>query len=160
MRKLAVLFASLVILFVVFEASGFGQEKYTPKPNEEIYGTWVNEEMNPPKTVNNPDGTFADYFPASYSKPYEGGNKEIVKKWADSEGSVYYDTYETFTFGAGMVGTKSQCLNKVSKSGTVLEMMWVLVSEFGPDKFPSTLDTKSGNSFNTQGYLIFYRAKE
>jgi hypothetical protein len=58
-----------------------------------------------------------------------------------------------------MVGMKSQCLSKVSKSGTVLEMMWVFAGEFGPDKFPSTLDTKSGNS-NMQGYLIFYRAKE
>jgi hypothetical protein len=159
MRKPVVLFASLVILLAVFGALAFGQKKYTPKPNEEIYGTWVNEQMNPPKTLNNPDGTFADYFPASYSKPYQGGNKEIVKKWTDSEGSVYYDTYDTFTFGAGMVGMKPQCLSKVSKSGTVLEMMWVFVGEFGRDKFPSTLDTKSGNS-NMQGYLIFYRAKE
>ena len=157
-EKAASSLASLVILFVVFGALGFGQEKYTPKPNEEIYGTWVNEEMNPPKTVNNPDGTFADYFPVSYSKPFRGGTTEIFKKWTDSEGSVYCDTFDTFTFGAGMVGMKTQCLKKVSKSGTVLEVMWVFVGEFGPDKFPSTLDTTSGNSF--QGYLIFYRAKE
>jgi hypothetical protein len=160
MRKLVVLFAFLVILFVVFGALGFGQEKYTPTPNEEIYGTWVNDEMMPPKTVNNPDGTFADYFPASYSRPYEGGKSEIVKKWTDSEDNVYCNTFDTFTFGAGVVGMKTQCLRKVSKSGTVLEVMWVFVSEFGPDKFPSTIDTKSGNSSNTQGYLIFYRAKE
>src|SRR5208337_1615297 len=155
MRKPVVLFASLVILFVVFGALGFGQEKYSPQPNEQLYGTWVNEQMNPPKTVNNPDGTFADYFPASYSKPYAGGNKEIVKELTDSESSVYYDTYETFTFGAGIVGMKSQSLYKVSKSGTMLEVMWILVNEFGPDKFPSTLDAKSGNSSNMQGYLIF-----
>ena len=133
MRKQVVLVASLVILLVVLGALGFGQEKYTPKPNEEIYGTWVNEQMNPPKTIFNPDGTFADYYPASYSKPYEGGTQEIVKTWTDSEGSVYYDTYDTFTFGAGMVGAKTQCLSKVSKSGTVLEFSWVGVGEFGPE---------------------------
>ncbi|MGA2614686.1 MAG: hypothetical protein ABSG38_14705 [Spirochaetia bacterium] len=158
MRKLVVLFASLVILLVMFGALGFGQEKYIPKPNEEIYGTWVNEQMNPPKTVNNPDGTFADYFPASYSKPFRGGTTEIFKKWTDSEGSVYYDTFDTFTSGMGIQGMKTQCLKKVSKSGTVLEWNWVAVSEFGPEKFPSTLDTKSEHDI--AGYFIYYRAKE
>jgi len=152
MRKPAILFASLVILLVVFGVSIFGQEKYTPKPNEEIYGTWVNEETNQ-KTVKNPDGSFANYFPASYSKPFQGGKSEIFKKWTDSEGSVYYNTFDTLAFGSYSMD-KTQCLWKVSKSGTVLETIWVGVSEFRPDKFPSTLDTKSGN------YFIYYRAKE
>ena len=158
MRKWVILFVSVVILLVAFGVLGFGDERYVPKPNEEVYGVWVNEAANPPKTVNNPDGTFADYFPASYSKPYQGGNSEIVKKWTDSEGNVYFETYNTFTFGAGMVGGKSQCLRKVSKSGTVLESNWVFVGEFGPDKFPPAIDP----TMNTQvaGYLIYYRAKE
>ena len=159
MRKLVVFFASVVILLALFGALGFGQEKYIPKPNEEIYGTWVNDEMMPPKTVNNPDGTFADYFPASYSKPYEGGKSEIVKKWTDSEGDVYYDTYDTMTFGSTMELTKFQCLKKVSKSGTVLEWNWVTVSDFGPEKFPSTLDPAK-NEHDVAGYLIYYRAKD
>ena len=151
MRKLVVLFASLVILFAMFGALGFGQGKYTPKPNEEIYGTWVNEEMNPPKTANNPDGTFADYFPASYAKPYEGGNREIVKKWTDSEGSVWYNCYDTFTAGS-IKGHKVQNLWKISRSGTVAEFVWTEAYQFDPSNFPTKLDPKSPN------YFIFYRA--
>jgi len=156
MKKPMVLCAFLATALLVIVFSGFGQEKYTPKPNEEIYGTWVNEQINPPKTAKNPDGTFANYFPASFSKPFQGGKSEIFKKWTDSEGNVYYDTFDTFTFGSSMIN-KAQCLWKVSKSGTVLEQIWVSVSDFAPDKFP-TFETKIDNM--TTGYLIYYRAKE
>jgi len=159
MRKHAVLFASLVVLGGVFGALGFGQEKYTPKPNEEIYGTWVNDDMMPPKTVSSPDGTFSDYFPASYGKPYEGGKSEIVKTWTDSEGNVYYDTDDTFTFGGTMELTKIQSLKKVSQSGTVLEWNWIAVSEFGSEKFPPAIDPTK-NQHDVAGYFIYHRAKE
>lgn len=159
MRKLLGFFAFLVVLLALVGALGFGQEKYTPKPNEEINGTWVNDEMMPPKVVINPDGSFAYYFPASYSKPYQGWKSEIVKKWTDSEGNIYYETYDTLIFGGTMEHTKFQCLKKVSKSGAVLEWNWVTVSEFRPEKFPSALDpTKS--VVDVAGYLIYHRATQ
>jgi hypothetical protein len=159
MKKQAVFVAFLVILLGVCGALGFGQETYTPKPNEEIYGTWVNDEMMPPKVVINPDGSIEYYFPASYSKPYQGWKSEIVKKWTDSEGNVYYETYDTLTFGGTMEHTRFQCLKKVSKSGTVLEWNWVTVSKFGPEKFPPALDPTK-NAVDVSGYLIYSRAKE
>jgi hypothetical protein len=112
--------------------------------------------MNPPKIVMDPDGSFANYFPVTYNKPFQGGKSEIFKKWTDSEGNVYYNTFNTFAFGSSYMN-KTQNLWKVSKSGTVLEMIWAIVGEFGPDKFP-TFDTKIDNM--NAGYLIFYRATE
>lgn len=159
MRKPIIVPIGLAVLLAAVPLLAFGQEKSSPKPDEELYGTWVNEQMMPPRVVINPDGSFADYFPASYSKPYQGGKTEIFKKWTDSEGNVYYDTYDTFTFSSTMEQTKLQCLKKVSKSGTVLEWNWVTVSEFGPGKFPSTLDPTK-NEHDVAGYLIYYRAKE
>jgi hypothetical protein len=158
MRKSTFVLMALAVLLAAIPPVAFGQEKYVPKPDEELYGTWVNEEMNPPKTVIGPDGTFADYFPATYNKPFRGGTVEIFKKWTDSEGNVYYDTFDTFTSGMGVQGMKTQSLRKVSKSGTVLEWSWAAVSEFGPEKFPSTIDTNSQH--DVSGYFIYNRAKE
>jgi len=155
MKKPVIFFASLLILLIALGVPIFGQEKYTPKPNEELYGTWVNDKMNE-KMVMNPDGSFADYYPASYNKPYQGGKSEIFKKWTDSEGNVFYNTYVTIIFGSP--GYKTQDLCKVSKSGTVLEMQWVGVSDFGPEKFPSAFDAKTQSEI--MGYFIYYRAKE
>ncbi len=157
MRKLVVLFASLVILLGLFGALGFGQEKYTPKPNEEIYGTWVNNDMMPQKVVMSPDGSFEYYFPASYSKPYQGWKSEIIKKWTDSDGNVYYQTYDTLVFGGTMEHTRFQALKKISRSGAVLEWNWVTVSEFRPEKFPSELDPTK-NVVDVSGYMTYQRA--
>jgi hypothetical protein len=159
MKKVSIVLSAVVVLLAATPLVGFSQEKYSPVADESLYGTWVNEKMMPPKTVNNPDGTFADYFPASYNKPYQGGKIEIVKTWTDSEWSVYYDTYNTLTFGATMEVTKFQCLIKVSKSGTVLEMNWISVSEFGPEKLPSAIDPTQ-NAQDVAGYVISYRPKE
>ncbi len=156
MRKLMLLVGSLMILLFVSGASGFGQEKYIPKPDEELYGTWINEQMNPPRMVRSPDGSFAGYFPATYSKPFQGGESEIFRKWTDSEGSVYYETFDTFTFGSPMFN-KTQDLWKVSKSGKVLEMIRLVVGDFRPDRFP-TFDTKIDH-MSTE-YFIYYRANE
>lgn len=159
MKRLAGLFATLAVLLALVAAMGFGQENYTPTPNEEINGTWVNDEMMPPKVVMNPDGTYAYYFPASYSKPYQTWKSEIVKKWTDSEGHVYYETYDTLTFGGTMEHTRFQCLKKVSDSGAVLEWNWVTVSEFRPEKFPAAIDPTT-NIQDVAGYLKYHRATQ
>ncbi len=156
MRKSVIVPAFLVIFLLMSAVSVFAQEKYVPTPNEEIYGTWINEKMNPPKEMKNPDGSFADYFPITYAKPFMGGTEEIFKRWTDSEGNVYYDTFVTYTFGSPMI-SRTQNFCKVSKSGTVLEVIWVSVSDFAPDKFP-TPETEVNKM--TSGYLIYYRAEE
>jgi hypothetical protein len=159
MRRLVGFFVFLAILFALVGALGFGQEKYTPNPNEVINGTWVNDEMMPPKVVVSPDGTIEYYFPASFSKPYQTWKSEIVKKWTDPDGNVYYETYDTLTSGGTMEHTRFQCLKKISKSGTVLEWNWVTVSEFRPEKFPPAIDPTK-NSVDVAGYLIYERAKQ
>jgi hypothetical protein len=158
-RKLPGFFAFLVILLALVGPLGFGQDTYTPNPNEEIYGTWVNDEMMPQKVVIDPDGSMAYYFPASYSKPYQGWKSEIVKKWTDSEGNIYYQTYDTLTFGGTMEHTRFQCLKRISESGAVLEWNWVTVSKFSPEKFPSAIDPTK-NAVDVSGYLIFHRATQ
>jgi hypothetical protein len=140
------MFICLFLAVVAFILAGCAKGKYVPKPNEELYGTWTNEEMSHQKTVNHPDGKFEDYFSVSDTTPFRGGTTEIVKKWTDSEGNVWYNTCDTFTTGS-VKGHKVQNLWKISKSGTVAEFVWSEVGQFDPSKFPTTIDPKGNNYF-------------
>jgi hypothetical protein len=144
---LAVL-GSLLCLFLL---GGCGQGKYVPKANEEIYGTWINEKTGA-KIVLSPDGSFGDYSLSSATTPHRGGKYKISRKWTDSEGSVYYEVFSTFTFDKAKwdIGTTLRNLEKVSKPGTVLEWNWV----YATSDVPKAIDPKGNN------YLIYYRAKE
>ena len=108
--------------------------------------------MYPSKMVKSSDG-FKDYFPLDESTPFRGGTEEIFKKWTDTDGNIFYQTLNTFT--SGPIGVKTQCLCKVSQSGTVLEMVWRQTgTEIDPNKFPAKIDPKSAD------YLVFQRSKE
>jgi uncharacterized lipoprotein YehR (DUF1307 family) len=146
-----VLFALLVVLMLAGCASG----KYVPKPNEELYGTWINEKMSPQKLVNTPDG-WKQYLHVSDSTPFYEGTRGITRKWTDSEGNIWYETFSTFTSGAGDYNGKSfTVLEKLSKSATVLESVWTMATsdqELKTPTYPSKIDPKDSE------YSIYYRA--
>jgi hypothetical protein len=118
-----------VVLVVLLAASAYAQttdsEKYVPKPNEELYGTWVNEQNSgedlyeAQKVVVSVDA-YRIYRKVSDSVPGEEGPMEIVAKWSDSEDNVWYKTRGTDASGIYQ-GMRWQELDKLSKHGTVWE---------------------------------------
>ena len=145
------LFASLFLLSV-FLIESCAPRKYVPKTNEEINGTWINEKIAPQKVVNSPSG-WKEYSYASDAVPLDEGNGGIDSKWTDSEGNIWYRTFSTVT-SATYKGTKTQGLEKISKSGKVYESVFNIVAEFDPKNYPTKIDPKDSN------YRIYYRAKE
>ena len=111
-----------------------------------IYGTWINEKMNPAKTVETSEG-WHDYSSISDTTPYAKGPELIVRCWTDADGAVWYQTHSEER------GAKFQTLQKISKSGTVREMAANPVDGWDPKYFPKTVDPSAAN------YHIWYRAK-
>jgi len=145
-------FTAAVVLLPLINVAGWAQEKYIPKADEELYGTWANEKTFPPRTDINPGGTFSDYYPVSNPKPFRGGTTEIVKTWTGSDNSVYYYLLNTFTSGV-YKGTRVQLLDKVSGSGKVLETVWRMgMTTFDAERMPTEIDPKD------QNYQIFTRS--
>jgi hypothetical protein len=142
------------------------QDKYVPKANEELYGTWTNENastMQPQKSINFPGG-YKAYEKITDTSPFEEGTEQIAEKWTDSEGNVWYKIINVITLGIvpsgpykgyDYKGWKIQCLQKVSNSGTVREWTWVQVPAFDPSLYPTKIDPT-----DSQHYAIVYRAKE
>jgi hypothetical protein len=151
MKTGIMLIGSLVLVYLI-PFAGYADNKYVPTTDEVYYATWINKETYPQKMVKYSDGTFEDYE-LDETTPFRGGTSEIIKKWTDTEGNVFYDTYDAFTKGS-MTGYKVQSLWKISKSGTVCEMVWTPVGIFDSSGFPAAIDPKSDR------YFIFYRAEK
>ena len=148
MRKSVMLLATLMILLIVFGDSIFGQEKYSPKPDEELYGTWTNPKGSLQKFVKASDG-WKFYVHVADTSPYDKGTTEIESKWTDSDGNIWYRCFNT-----NMNGYKTQELDRLSKGGTVLEFVFRQVDEFDRNSYPNRIDPLDPN------YGIYYRAKE
>lgn len=146
------LFASSVTLFALIQVVGWAQDKYVASEDEELYGTWSNDNMFPPKIVISADGTFEEYFPISNTKAFRGGTVEMIKKWTGSDNGVYYYTLDRLTSGPDK-GTRTRFLWKVSEDGKVLEMVWRPSGPaFDPSGMPTEIDPKDRN------YLVFDRS--
>jgi hypothetical protein len=153
-----VFFASSLLALLVGVVPTAQEKMYVSQPKEELYGTWINRNVFPEKTVINPNGTFADYNGASAITPFRGGHLKIFNKWTDREGNVYYQGVIKVTFPIIVSKTLpekmiDENLFKVSNSGEVLEINYQEVKEgdFDPKYFPKTIDPKDNR------YLIFYR---
>ena len=156
MKTRKLFFVASVALSATLLLGSCGPGKYTPKPNEEISGTWINEKMDMQKHVYSAGG-LKDYLHASDAAPFYEITEQIVAKWTDSEGSIWYKTFDTVTKGGTIGGQKFTTLVKLSKSATVLEDTWLFPSsdqELQHPKFPMKIDPNSGY------YAIYYRAKE
>ncbi len=153
MRTRIMLIAVASVFSVVVSLTGFGQVKYTPKANEEIYGTWTNTDQTTwaQKTVSGPAG-HQDYWSTADSIPWAEGVDEIYSKWTDSEGNIWYKILSTGT-GGYTKGYMAQMLEKLSRSGTALESVYTPVTTFDPGAFPTKIDPQDST------YCIYYRAK-
>jgi hypothetical protein len=142
-----------VILLALIQIGGWAQGKYVPAPNEMFYGTWTNDKITPQKTVAFPGG-WKNYNLISDANPVEEGTEQIVEKWTDPEGNIWYKSYGTITKGE-YIGMKWQSLHKFNKSGTVREYTWAQVfGDFNPT-LPPKIDPT-----DVEHYRLYYRAKE
>jgi hypothetical protein len=144
---LSVLTCSVLLL------GGCGPGKYVPKANEEIYGTWTNPESAQQKVVISPSGWLIYAYTDDASEIW-GGTGQIVQKWTDSQGVIWYKTFSTITSGyGGGRGGRSQSLYRLSKGGTVMEAQEAVVSDFDPKQFPAKIDPKDRDN-----YRIYFRS--
>ena len=131
MKTRALVSILILALAVVIIAGSCATEKkaYVAKENEELYGTWINEDYNNTtgiirhyaKEIRNPDGTFALYLNEFDTKPYMIGKSIITDSWTDSEGNIWFK--EEYYIGAYFEGKKvsEYRLTKISNSGRTLE---------------------------------------
>jgi hypothetical protein len=136
MKTRSVLFASFVVLLFLVLLGGCAQ------PNKQLfYGTWTNEKGHYQKTVHTSDGIVQNFNLLSDASPVEQAKVQIVKCWSDSEGNVWCNTEGTIIEGPHKnTVPKVQTLERISKSGTFLEVMVKGVVEFNPQSFPTKID--------------------
>jgi hypothetical protein len=148
---LCVFFGLLVVLLL----GACATTKYVPTPNKELYGTWISDQpmgvaRQTQKIVTSSGGS-EYYYKIADPTPMAESTAVVVSTWTDSEGSVWYKTQDSGTFG-NFSGMKWQTLSRLSKSATVWEYEWTLVNEFDPNGFPDGIDAKDDT------YSIYNRA--
>jgi hypothetical protein len=152
--------AALVVL-IMSQSQGWAQEKYVPSEDEELYGTWTNEEYSgyhnpqPQRDVVSADG-YKHFANVADSTPFEERTLQIASKWTDSMGNIWYRTFGTFTSGQ-YIRCHFQELDKISNAGKVWEYVRVLLlpdAEIDPENFPSAIDP------DDRTYNVRYRAIE
>ena len=145
-----------IVLLASILLGGCASGKYVPTANEQLYGTWINEksinQFHVQKAICTSDG-WKEYYNISDTFPLNEGTREIVSKWVDDNGNIWYKTFSTITFGKN-TGLKGQELNKLSKSCTVWESVVEPVGEFNSSSFPKKIDP------NNWTYNILYRAEK
>ena len=152
MKKRTILLVVLATLLTLVICGGCAPGKYTPKANEEIYGTWTNPNYPQQKAVRSPDGTWQNFSYPTDTVPFASGTFQLVKKWKDADGNTWY--HENFRVLKGVYTFNAQQLDKIEKSGKVWEAMYIEVPRFDSENYPKQLDPKS------ESYSIFYRAGE
>ena len=141
MKSLLILLGAVLAFLIFVHGEVLAQEKYIPGVHEELYGTWTNEKMFPPKWVMRSDGIYEQCNSIAKTVPFERGEFEIWKKWTDSEGNIWYDAACTVVSGVHP-GFMFQATWKISESGNVAEWVRRHVSRFDQSYFVSTIDSK------------------
>ena len=113
-----------------------GPGKYVPKPNEELYGTWINESIRYQKLVVFAGG-FKEYLSVADAEQDWETTEQISAKWKDGDGNIWYKTFDLYTIGQ-LKGTKMQYLWKIS-SGSQIERRGEAVKDFNEKSFPIDL---------------------
>jgi hypothetical protein len=91
-------------------------------------------------------GGFKDYVAVSDTVPVAEGTEQIIERWKDSQGNSWYKTQ------AVQNTSKYLTLQKISRSGTLLEFAANEVADFFSRDFPAGISPTSG------AYRIYYRA--
>jgi hypothetical protein len=95
-RLISVIFLTILALLAFNRSQSYASDKktYVAKENEELYGTWVNEDYNSNSKYAifewKADGTFIVYRKTTEDLPWEDGTYTITDKWTDSNGDVWY----------------------------------------------------------------------
>jgi hypothetical protein len=87
------------VLLALNQVGGWSQEKLVVTADDMYFGTWTNESLYIQESVNFLGG-YEDYAKISSEKPYAEGTEQIVKKWTDSDGNVWYHAFGTVTSGS------------------------------------------------------------
>ena len=153
MKTRVMLFGVSILLMALSQMGGWSQAKYVPKENEELYGTWTNDQTTDIKKIVVFAGGWKDYKKVSDTVPFWEGTEQIESKWTDAEGDIWYKTRCTFT-SENNRGKKFQELHKLSKSATVKESQRVLVPDFDSIYYPTKVDPRYSD------YSIYYRAEK
>jgi hypothetical protein len=148
---------SLVLLCIV-ALGATSRDKYVPKPDEELYGTWTNKQYDPSwqhqKSVVTAVGE-KRYARATDTVPLEESTLHVDAKWIDTDGNIWYKVYGVVTFGP-YTGYNWQALEKISKSGAVRETQLSTASQYDPEWYPTELKPDDTYTF----YKVRYRDQE
>jgi hypothetical protein len=132
------LIAAICISFVLFAGETFSE-------SDEICCTWVNtkyESGTPPqKLMFNYDGTFATYITENSAEALSRGMFQIVEKWNDSEGYIWYKIMMQ-----DPAHGKKYKLARISQNGNKLEFVCK------SDKYPARINS------NEPDYCNYLRA--
>jgi hypothetical protein len=155
MKTRMLLSASLVLLALNFLGGHCYGQNYVPKPEEEIYGKWINDKVYNlngfQKIVTSADGLKL-YAHVSDSVPWVESTEQIDSKWIDSEGNIWQKTFIAETSGSNK--GIFQGLDRFSKSATVWECVIAIVKDFNPSSYPTRIDPKDSS------YRLYYRAEK
>jgi hypothetical protein len=154
---------TLLCFLVLVLLGGCGPAKYTPKVNEELYGTWINksysghyarDDVQAQKEVIDSNGYHAFRFVDDVAQ-YFVGAETITSKWTDSEGNIWYKTYKgVWDWEDGKKPEVPHFLYKLSKSATVRESVYASRDTYTPSAFPAKIDQKDPS------YLVYDRAEK
>ena len=108
-------------MLLLIAASARAQDPYVPTPNEEFYGTWINDKTinadHIQKKISTPEGN-QDFLRVTDTQPVFSDTQQIDSKWTDSDGNIWYKIHGTVVSGAYQA-TKWQELDKLIKNATV-----------------------------------------
>jgi hypothetical protein len=162
MKKHVTILGTLVCLLILVLLGSCAPGKYTLKANEELYGTWINksysgefgppDKVHPQKEVIDSNGYHVFRFVDDAAQFFEGA-ETITSKWTDSEGNIWYKTYESAW--SNINEGKSEVphfLYKLSKSATVRESVHAIRDTYTPSAFPTKIEP------NDSSYLVYTRA--
>lgn len=157
MKGRSTLIGVSVMMVALAHGGGWAQSRYVPKENEELFGTWTNEQNDksyyrPQKEVISVDG-FRRYPNMSDPLPSEEATLKIDSKWIDSEGNIWYKTFGQVTTGV-YKGWTFQELDRLSKSGMVFESVFAALGingKYDPTYYPTAIGAYDPT------YMILYK---
>ena len=139
-RTLVSILILILAALIVAGSCATGKKAYVATDDEELYGTWVNqdyEESYAAKIVVKPDGTWDEYTLSNSNSPFAVTEYAITDKWTDSEGNIWYKFLEIHQDVKVLQNPDTYyILSKIDKSGNIWEMLWASIdypTEFDPD---------------------------
>ena len=162
MKKHVMILGTLVCLLILVFPGGCRPGEYTPKPREELYGTWINKsysghydpnKLDPQKEIIDSNGYHVFRFIDDSGEHWTGA-ETITSRWTDSEGNIWYKTYKGGWTDMSEKTVVPHFLYKLSKSATVRESVYVTRASYAPSAFPTKIDPKDPS------YLVYNRVEK